>query len=397
MPRGRRVQIAAALGAAAAVHALIGLAILASWPEPAVPPPDDESRASDGEITTVALAEPAPTTTPPPAVRGGADELGAAQTHPLPAQHVDLPGAQAASRGGGVRAGETAFTERRDPSHDDALRHEPWNDKAGHQSAHERTARRSASPEAIHRDDTHAIGDRARAAAGSVASSGDARGQGAGIAPRGGHDEPIAGAANPPPTPGSSRASTTAAMTDPGAHAADVVPHATTAADATNAAAASHVIAPAPFEITPASAGGRAPTGVAGTPAPGQLDGGRGAGTAAATAQVRVGARDLTVTATTQDPYFRALFAKLGAAITYPRDLALDLRSGRPVATFTLRADGAIADVEIAVPSLPGFNRELVRALVALAHLPPPPPSLLAARTSVRVRVEWAFDPGILR
>jgi hypothetical protein len=390
-------RAAAALAVAIAVHAL-ALLVVCEWylavrddgadePAPiAAPSPVDD-------VTVVALAPDVKI--PELAVAGPADELGQAQTHPLPNAQVDLPGERAADAGGGARPGDTAFAERRDRADDDALRHELWNDKPGHQAAHERSGR-AKSPEAIHRDPHDALGDRPVAPDGHAASRGDARDRGGGVAKLARGSDPIAGATKPA-DPGASRANPTPVMTDPGPHATDTRERAATASDSANAAAASHERAPGPYEIAPPSAGGSAPTGVAGAAAPGQLANARGSDTAATTANARPGPRDLTVTAQPQDSYFRALFARLDKAIIFPHDLALDLRSGRPIATFTIRADGTIADIALEVPSLPGFNQELLRALATLKRLPPPPASLLAGQPVMRVRIEWAFDAGILR
>ena len=110
------------------------------------------------------------------------------------------------------------------------------------------------------------------------------------------------------------------------------------------------------------------------------------------------GNRDTGIVAAPQDPYFRTLFVRLEKAIVFPKDLALDLRAGKPTAEMVLRADGTIGRTEIAISSgLTGFDRELLRAIGTLGRLPAPPATLLEGRSEIRVRIEWAFDPGILR
>jgi hypothetical protein len=389
-------RAAVALAVAIAVHALALLVVggwyLADRDDGDEPVPTTAPTPFD-DVTVIALAPDVKI--PELAAVGPADELGTAQTHPLPNAPVDLPGERAADSGGGAKAGDTAFAERRDRADDDALRAELWNGKSGHQAAHERSGR-AKSPEAVHRDRTGDVGDRAVAASGRAASAGDTHDHGGGIATLARGRDSIAGATTPA-EPGSSRANATPVMTEPGPHATDTRQRATTASDPANAAAASNERAPGPYEIAPPSAAGSAPTGVAGSPAPGQLANARGTDTGATTANARPGPRDLTITAQPQDAYFRTLFARLDKTIVFPHDLALDLRSGRPIATFSIRTDGTIADITLEVPSLPGFNQELLRALATLKRLPPPPASLLAGQPVMRVRIEWAFDAGILR
>jgi len=416
MRRGAARRLAVALGVAVAVH-LLAWVVFRGWPLDrgtlealTVERPDDKSRAALEQITVVELARGDVDEIPQiplAALLGPADEVGVAQTHPNPDQAVDLPGQRAASRGGGATAGETAFTERHDPTTDVPIRHEPWNAKRDYQSVHDRTGRKPQSPEAIRRDDRRDVAD--RAAKLRVASAGELQASN-GLAPAGrgtGAAEPAttrderdapAGTVTAAATEGAIRPNPTPAMVDPGTQATDTPKRADTASDDTNAAAASRETRPGPYEITPPTADGSARSGVRGDQAPGQLGTSTGTGTAATQWGAARGKRDLSIQAEPQDPYFRTLFTKLERAVVFPRQLALELRAGRPIAELVLRADGTIAGTAIAVSSgTAGFDRELIRAIGTLKRLPPPPASLLAGKPEIRVRVEWAFDPGILR
>jgi outer membrane biosynthesis protein TonB len=341
---------------------------------------------------------------PVAALVGPADELGQAQTHPNPNADVEIAGARAASRGGGApEAGTTSFTERRDPTHDVPIRHELWNGGRDYRSAHEATAPTAASPEAIHRDRDHDIADRARttttaSAGGERPSTGQATGHADGVATGADPHAPAAGATAPASRDGAIRPNPTAPLVEPGARATDTPERAPAATDNTGAAASSRETKPGPFEITPPATGGTARSGVAGAPAPGQTTTGSGTGTAATMWGAQRGNRDVGIVAAPQDPYFRTLFARLEKAIVFPKDLALDLRSGKPTAEMVLRADGTIGRTAIVITSgLAGFDRELLRAIGTLGRLPAPPAALLEGRTEIRVTIEWAFNPGILR
>src|SRR5215470_13871915 len=131
-------RAAAALAIAIAVHAL-ALLVVCEWYLAVRDGGDDEPAVATApapidDVTVIALAPDVKI--PELAVVGPADELGVAQTHPLPNAPVDLPGERAADTGGGARPGNTAFAERRDRADDDALRAEFWNGKPAHQAAH---------------------------------------------------------------------------------------------------------------------------------------------------------------------------------------------------------------------------------------------------------------------
>jgi TonB family protein len=207
-----------------------------------------------------------------------------------------------------------------------------------------------------------------------------------------------AGVVTPQASDGAVRPNPTAPMADPGPTSTDTPKRADKPSDDTNPTAASHDQKSGPFEVTPPGSGGPQRAGVDGKPATGQLATSSGSGTGATTWGGPRGARDLAVTAEAQDPYFRQLFARLGKTIVFPHDLMLQLRTGRPIAELVLRADGTITQTAIAVPcGTPGFDRELLRAIGTLKRLPAVPVALLHGKPEIRVRVEWAFDPGILR
>ncbi|MEJ7597402.1 MAG: TonB family protein [Kofleriaceae bacterium] len=417
MRGGSARRLALALGVAAGTHLLAWFAVR-DWRTDGITvvrsseiaPGSTVEREQATELTMVELATlPAAgiPEIPLSALRGPADEVGA-RTHPAPDQAAEIAGQVAASRGGGGASGATQFTGRRDQTTDVPIHHELWNGKRDYQSAHEKTARTARSPEAVRQSREQDIGDRAKATrvasagAAQVSTGGAEAGRGpATIAPVGapsaGGTAP-AGTQTPAAQAGAMRPNPTPAQVEPGVHSTDVPVRGPTPTDNTNTAAASRDLKAGPFEITPPATGGTARTGVAGTPAPGQSAAGRSTGTAQTRWGVAKGPRNLGITAEAQDPYFRTMFARLGKIVVYPRNLAIELRSGRPIAELTLRADGGLSRATIAVPSgKPEFDKELVRAIGVLGRLPPPPASLLEGRLEIRVRIEWVFDPGILR
>ena len=421
MRGGSAHRLALALGIAAGTH-LLAWAVLADWrvePEDVVTSSENTSSEhtpaspAEREATELTMVELATWPAaglpeiPLSALRGPADETGA-RTHPDPARNDEIAGQLAASRGGGGASGATRFTGRRDQTTDVPIQREAWNGKRDYQSAHERSARMARSPEAVRQSPVQDVGDRAKATrvasagAEQVSTGGAEAGRGpATIAPVGapstGGTAP-AGTQTPAAHDGAMRPNPTPAQVEPGVHSTDVPVRGPTSTDDTNTAAASRERKPGPYEITPPSTGGPARTGVAGAPAPGQSTTGRASGTAQTPWGVAKGPRNLGIMAEAQDPYFRTMFARLGKLVVYPRNLALELRAGRPIAELTLRSDGGISRAAIAVPSgKVEFDRELVRAIGVLGRLPPPPASLLDGRSEIRVRIEWVFDPGILR
>ena len=98
------------------------------------------------------------------------------------------------------------------------------------------------------------------------------------------------------------------------------------------------------------------------------------------------------------DPYLRELLRKIDKEIRFPRDLKLDLRSGRVIASMTLHADGSISDVVIATSSgYRGFDDELARVLRALRKLGHAPAALLDGRRAIKVMVPYTFRNPMIR
>ncbi|HVK76730.1 MAG TPA: energy transducer TonB [Kofleriaceae bacterium] len=350
---------------------------------PAAPGPSSPTPAPAPEIAPgladVALIDVTPPALPLAAILGTGDVMadGTGANRP---RSADLPGARAADRGGGAEGGTASWTERRDRPDDAALRSRIWTGPDAYRAPREDGDRRATSPEAITRRPDRSYGDRAprpRAAAGAAtASTGDADGTGR--------------------ADGATRPSHEAAFVDRGERAVDVTRRGP-AADERAVAGASNQRAPDPYDLTPPRAGGRHDgEGVRGPDAPGQLADGWGRGTAAS----RAGAGDTAgpTFATRQDPYFVELFRRLDRTITYPRELALAMTSGRVVAIVTLRADGALADITVHASSgYRQFDDQVTGALRAVGRLPPVPATLLDGRATLRVMIPYTFRSPMIR
>jgi TonB family protein len=343
------------------------------------------------------------------AMPGPGDDAAWTGAHPLPHASADLPGTRAADRGGGASGGPDTWTGRRDPDQT-ALRAQLWNGAEDYRTPRADLDRRAATREAIARTPERAYGDRqARrvARAGDpVASRGDrADGTGAGqgliaAPPSDAPDlEAAAGVTVPARVEGATRPTDEGALVDQGATATDVTRHGRTGDDVAVAAASSERN-PDPFDLTPSRSGGASDgEGVRGKRNDdGALADGRGTGTAASTASAPRGKGGMSVFASRTDPYLRELLRRLDREIRFPRDLKLDLRSGRVIASLTLHADGTISDVTIATSSgYQGFDDELTRALRKLGPLGRAPATLLDGRRAIKVMVPYTFRNPMIR
>ena len=341
------------------------------------------------------------------AMPGPGDDAAWTGAHPLPEASADLPGARAADRGGGASGGPDTWTGRRDRDQT-ALRAQLWNGAADYRTPRADLGRRAATGEAIARAPERAYGDRqARrvARAGDpVASAGDrADGTGAGqgliaAPPDSAELEAAAGVTVPARVDGATRPTDEGALVDHGATATDVPQHGRTGDDVAVAAASSERN-PDPFDLTPSRSGGASGEGVRGArDGDGALADGRGTGTAASTATAPRGKAGMSVFASRTDPYLRELLRRLDREIRFPRDLKLDLRSGRVIASLTLHADGRISDVTIATSSgYQGFDDELARALRKLGSLGRAPATLLDGRRAIKVMVPYTFRNPMIR
>ncbi|MCB9570917.1 MAG: energy transducer TonB [Kofleriaceae bacterium] len=420
--RRRRVWLAAAVGAVA-VHGagLIGYDAVREpdlrlrWPAAIGPggDVDDEPVAvADYQPVELLATDPASATAaaPPAAVQGVGDAASATGESPMPRASADLPGARAADRGGGDVGGPTTWTGRRDDPEDAALRAQVWSDPRAYRAPRADTGRREASPEAVSRAPERTYGDRqvrelardgADAARPSAAADGPGAGATAGASWR--DADPVFDAAAGRPVParrdGATRPATEAAMVDPGAAAVDVTRRGAAGADVA-VAAASDQRQPDPYDLTPARAGGRAGEGVRGRRAAdgAVADGrGRGRGTGASRAALAEGDGGAATWASRTDPYLRDLLRRLDREVVFPHDLALDMRSGRSIATLQLHADGRVSDITIVTSSgFAGFDAELRRALGAIGDLGPVPARLLDGRASLRVMVPYTFRNPVI-
>lgn len=350
----------------------------------------------------VGLVEVSPPALPLDAILGVGDLASFDETARARPRSVDLPGDRAADRGGGAEGGTASWTERRDRADDAALRSRIWSSPDAYRTPRSSRRGHAASPEAINRAE-RAYGDRAparQARDGAViASSGGASGQGApGIPVLAAVNTPDAttgapGATVPVREPGAPQPTRESAFVDRGAPAVDVTRKGATSDDRA-VAAASDQRRVDPFDLTPPRSGGAHDgEGVAGRAAPGMVaDGWRRPGTAASRADAPDGPGDASTFATRQDPYFVELFRRLDRTIAYPRDLAIQMVSGRVVAIITLRADGAVVGIAIHAGSgHAAFDDQLTGALRRVGRLPPVPRALLDGRTELRVMIPYTF------
>jgi TonB family protein len=376
-------------------------------------------------VTPAAIAPAAPSTTPlpapvlgelamvglvtisPPAMKleallGVGDLATWNASAPARPQSADLPGTRPADRGGGAEGGTATWTERRDRADDAALRSRIWNSPDAYRTPRTAGRRRATSPEAINRDD-RAYGDRAPARLatdGAVAASvGAASGQGAPglpVLPATATPDATAGAPGATVaarTDGAPLATREAAYVDRGAPAVDVTRKGETSDDR-SVTAASNQRRVDPFDLTPPRSGGAHDgEGVAGDAASGTvIDGWGRHGTAAARADASTGAGNASTFATRQDAYFVELFRRLDRTIAYPRELAIQLVSGRVVAILTLRADGTMANISVHAGSgHAAFDDQLTGALRRIGKLPPVPRALLEGRSELRVMIPYTF------
>lgn len=358
--------------------------------------PDISSASMIGLITV------SPPALPLDALLGVGDIASWDPSSPARPRSVDLPGDRPADRGGGAEGGTATWTDRRDRASDAALRSRIWNSPEAYRTPRTAGSGRARSPEAINRDKA-AYGDRAvatRALDGEVAASvGDATGQGAlGIPVLPAVATPDAttgspGATVPARVEGATQTTREDAYADRGAPAVDVVKKGATSDDRA-VAAASNQRRVDPFDLTPPRSGGdHDGEGVAGRDAPGMVADGWGRrGTAAARADASDGSGNASTFATRQDPYFVELFRRLDRTIEYPRDLAIQLVSGRVVAILTLRADGSMASISVHAGSgHAAFDDQLTGALRRIGKLPPVPRALLEGRTELRVMIPYTF------
>jgi TonB family protein len=390
------------------VHAL-GPA--ASRPRPAARA-DDAARDGlthpfDTEPAAIVLVDRAPPALSLAAILGPEDaaRFGRGRVRP---RKAELPGDRPADRGGGAAGGVDTWTERRDRASDAALRAQVWSSDAAYRAPRADRGRVATTPEAINRRPEPSYGEREpRAAArdgAPRASRGDATGAGnvGGALPavatadaRAGRD----GATIAARADGATARAPEPARVEPGDTAVDVSRRGPAVGDRA-VAAASDQRRPDPYDLTPPRAGGSAGgEGVAGPLAASGMvaDGWRAPGTAA----TRWGAdtdEERATHASRSDPFFLELFRRLDREVVFPRDLAIDLKSGRVVAAVTLRADGGLHAIELHASSgYRGFDDALLGALRRLGPLGPVPAPLIAGRAQLRVLIPFTFKSSMIR
>ncbi len=406
-----------ALVAAMAVHALV-LGVV-QWRFDALQSAREAALDADGPLIAVAVFDgdgqvpDAVTQTesivPIVVVPGPADVASEGAGHPLPNADVDLPGARAASRGGGAEGGSDTWTGRNDA---EEWRAQSWNDPEHYRLSRHKTGTRRASDEALERrpdktfdDRTNAVRRRARRGQAGAAPA-DAAGTEPSHAPALADEGPDAEVAARDPAPtrvtGAVDPTPRAAHVDQGAAATDASRRGA-ASDDTDAAGASNERNPGRFDMTRPRAGGDADgAGVAG-PRPGDGVSARGVGLAnASTAALRAAIDQAPGPAATrarrQNPYFRRMYAAMDRLIEFPEELALNFDQGEVIVRFTLFRDGRVGDVVVEKSSgFAKFDRQVTRAVGRAGPYGPVPESIIGNRAHIVVRAPYAFRNPLIR
>jgi protein TonB len=300
---------------------------------------------------------------------GWASHPAAASSSPAPRADVDVPDGRAAALGGGAAGATPSWTGRHDR---EELRAQPWNDPAGYRLPRARSDRERATTEALVR----------------------LREPGLGVekAPRSGELGPRA--AGP-----AARAEVRGArpLVAAGPPAVEAARHGAVRDDAA-AVQASDERHPEAFDLTTARAGG-AESGVAGRERPGgasAVEHGRGDG--GTPLDVPLGHGQPATRAHLGDDYFRFLYARVLARVTWPRELAVALEQGEVVVTFTLNRDGSVADVRVSRSSgFSAFDDAVVAAIRSASPFGPVPRTLADGAAGLRVSAPFVFDNPLIR
>ncbi len=186
-----------------------------------------------------------------------------------------------------------------------------------------------------------------------------------------------------------------------GAEATEARVHGARSDDA-DAAQASNEPHPIPLELTRPSAGGTGgvgvagPTSGAGNSARSPRSGSGQGGTPSDVAQ-RPGGKAST-TARAQEAYLRRLYKSVNDHLIYPPELAAALEQGEVVVSFTLRADGTVADIRVSRPSgYKEFDDAAVVAVRRAAPFGPVPEVMSGGRDVLRVQAPITFANPLIR
>jgi TonB family protein len=333
---------------------------------------------------------------PEPIAWGPADLDASAPASPWPRADVSTPDPLPAAHGGGGEGGAPLWTGRRD---DDTLRAQAWNDPQEYRLGRHRTGRRRTSPEAVVRSPDPGLDalTRPHRRRPGVATPGAERA----VASWEGEE--------PWPTEGvPGRQAVDAAVGSP-VHAltrkGDVATEATTrgvAMDNVEAAQASSETHPEAFELTHAQSGGHTGEGVL-SARPGDgisalaLGSQGGEGGTPADVERELGGHP-SMRARPQNAYFRRLYDRVFARVSYPRELALGLEQGELIVELLLDADGSLARVQIARSSgFRAFDEAILSAVSRAAPFGRVPEALRGGRAELTVRLPFKFDNPLIR
>jgi protein TonB len=357
-----------------------------------------------------------PTEYGPPAatIPGPADAWTRDHASPWARADVDTPDERAAARGGRGSGGTPSWTGRNDV--DQELHAQPWNDPDSYRLARHRDFDKRRSPESIVRetapDVDNAHREKARHARDGERAPLPQPDQGATTAaevPPDDDGDPRPGSPAPPADmkvsqqdqPGAIVTLAGRPVAKEGEAATEAAVHGDPSDDV-NAAQASNEPHPIPLELSRPSAGGTTGTGVAG-PSPGAGNSARsprsgsGQGGSPSDLAERPGGKAST-TARAQEAYLRRLYKRVRDNLVYPPDLAASLEQGEVVVSFTLRADGSIADVRVSRASgYRQFDDAAAAAVRRSAPFPPLPATMTGGRSSLAVDAPITFANPIIR
>ena len=397
----------AAFSVAVALHA-VGLAwwtVRTRPSRPVLPAPslawDDGFDGEPIELVNLIEEPPLPGTEPLVPLQAAADSVGFGDEHPLPRAEADLPGQQAAARGGG-EGGETVWTGRDDG---DDLREQMWNSPNRYQLARRATGRDRASPEALAREpergfETQTERRPRRARAGqreqpADAATGTRAARSAPVAPVARGTAPSAEPA-PQRVMGALEPGQRIALVHQGAEATDAPERSARLSDDVDSSAASNQTHPSAFDLTTPSAGELGDGESVAGPDPDRGLSSLGSSVRDGSAAMRADAMRGSVPASTRarrtTPYFRHMYERVDRLVTYPKELALGLDQGEVVVRFALLPDGSVRELVIEKSS--GYavlDSQVIHAIDAAGPYGPVPADIIGARDSILVRAPYAF------
>jgi len=399
---GLRLGVTGSLASVVGHAALVGLlCLIPTTPRVTLPPQAPTApipaQLSLSLVLVPSIAVPVVADVGPevPLPLGPADVVVASSSSPLPNADIDVPDPRRAAPGGGASGATEAWTARHDR---EELRAQPWNDPARYRIPRVMTARDRATSEAVARLPDPGIGAsssrhasrRARRATlqASAQTTGVTQAGQAGASDESRRAE--GGAADP---------ARQRPLVETGVAAVEADRHGGVRDD-TDAAQASDERHPEPFDLTTARAGGEDGEGVAGSRlGPGSsAESDRGTGDGASTLAVPFGRGPVASRARLQDPYLRAMYARVLERVVWPRKLALAFEQGEVIVRFTLGDGGAVEGLRVDRSSgFSEFDDAVVTAVRTAGPFGPVPEALSPRGQKLQVRAPFVFANPMIR